>query len=461
MEITGSSMMKRIEALSAEGKLDLNFGDQGVVSFPRPEISAMTPDAILELTDNKLLVAMVELGVDANLVLMRLNEDGALDKSFGERKLGFVEIQFDDGFQVTVSGLTALVDGGWLVFGLYMVFVGDDISETGLFVVRQSADGRLDESFAERGVLLINRRDIGYPDDKSMALGCASQLDGSNLRSASLGVNAVAAEQADGKIFLLTSVSVGWLQARSLVLSFNADGSKNSSFNGGSARVELPGVTHASNSGGAIALQADGKVLVGGYYSDDSLKVLGAYVARLGPDGQVDAGFNGGIAVTIPHTGYIQVHGLKIRSEDGAIVGIGEAHRGVRSGLIFMLNASGSFNRIFNGGNPLFSLLVPQGLGWGGCTSQEDSSIVVFGNTGIGLLTEELRTITARYLATGELDTKYGNGKGYVIFEDEYWCNSAYDMVLMRDKRIVMCGSSYKEAEPFPVATKGWVARYV
>ncbi|CAI8848822.1 FlgD_ig domain-containing protein [Pseudomonas sp. IT-347P] len=453
--------MKSIETLSAEGKPDLNFGDQGVVSFPRPEISAMTPDAVLELTDNKLLVAMVELGVGGNLVLMRLNEDGALDNSFGERKLGFVEVKFDDGFQVTVSGLTALVDGGWLVFGLYMVFVGDDISETGLFVVRQSADGKLDESFAERGILLINRRDIGYPNDKSVTLGSPSQLDSRNHRSASLGANTFAAEQADGKIFLLTRVSVGGRQARSLVLSFNADGSKNSSFNGGSARVELPGVTHGSNSGGAIALQTDGKVLVGGSYSDDSLNVLGAYVTRLGPDGQVDAGFNNGIAVTIPHAGYIQVHDLKIRSEDGAIVGIGEGARGVRSGLIFMLNPSGSFNRVFNGGNPLFSLLVPHGLGWGSCTFQEDGSIVVLGNTGNGLLTEELRTITARYLATGELDTKYGNGQGYVIFEDEYWCNSAYDMVLMRDKRIVMCGSSYKEAEPFPVATKGWVARYV
>ena len=451
--------MKNIQEVTASGTLDPDFAERGVLYFPLPEISGYVPSAVLALPENKLLVVIEPLGQGAPITVARLNEGGALDREFGENKYGFVEVFLRNDPIVYVFGLSHLSNGGWLIIGQYI-----SPSDGGLFIVRQRADGQLEPSFGEGGVLYIDFRDIGRAEDTGVTVEPVYRRDENNAKGGlqATGKAAVTAiEQADGKIVLVSNVSTEFMKQKGIVLSLNSDGSTNKDFNGGFVIVELPGIAHESNSGSAVAVQTDGKVLVGGNYYDESLNTLGAYLTRFDAKGQVDTGFNGGRAVTIPHSGWIAFQSITVRDSDGRIVAVGDARRDrVNNGLIVVLNTGGSFNLVFNDGKPLFSGFIAQGLVWSRGVSQRDGSIIVAGSTGNGFVTESLSAITARYRVDGSLDPTF-NGKGYAVFNEEHVFEGTHDLTVMEDGRIVICGSLFKHAEPFPVVTGGWVLRYL
>ncbi|MEO8647404.1 hypothetical protein [Pseudomonas sp.] len=455
--------MKENLERTVTGKLDPNFAKDGVLYFPLPEIVGNVPSAVLALSHNKLLTVIGPLVAGAPISVARLNEDGTLDTEFGENKHGFVEVFLKNNPVIYVFGISPLTNGGWLIVGQYL-FIGDSdvITGSGFYIVRQHPDGQLDRSFGEGGIRYIDHQDIGRPEDTGVAVithqSGRNNAEGGRVATSKMSV--AAAEQADGKIVLVSNVATGFMTQKGIVLSFNSDGSTNKDFNGGFAIVDLPGIEHESNSGSAVSLQADGKVLVGGHYSDGSMNILGAYLVRFDAEGKVDTGFNEGHTATIPHIGWIDIQAITVRESDGRIVAVGDVRRGGgHNGLIFVLNASGTPNLVFNGGKPLFSEFVPEGLGWWH-VSQVDGSIIVAGNTGKGFVTEDLTAVTARYRADGSLDTTF-NGKGYTIFNEDHVYEGTYDMTLMADGRIVVCGSLSKDAEPFPAVTGGWILRYI
>lgn len=451
--------MKKIKEVAASGTLDPDFAEHGVLYFPLPEVSGNLPSAVLALPENKLLVVIEPLGQGAPITVARLNEGGALDREFGENKYGFVEVFLSNDPIVYVFGLSHLSDGGWLIIGQYI-----SPPEGGLFIVRQRADGQLEQSFGEGGILYIDYRDIGGAEDTGVTVEPVYRLDENNAeggRQATGKAAVTAIEQADGKIVLVSNVTTGFMNQKGIVLSLNSDGSTNKDFNGGFVIVELPGIAHESNNGSTVAIQADGKVLVGGNYFDENQDALGAYLMRFDAKGQVDTGFNGGHVVTIPHSGWIDLRSITVRDSDGRIVAVGDARRdGGSNGLIVVLNTGGSFNLVFNDGKPLFSGFVSQGLSWGRSASQRDGSIIVAGSTGNGFVTESLSAITARYRVDGSLDPAF-NGKGYAVFNEEHVFEGMHDLTVMADGRVVICGSLYKSAEPWPVVIGGWVLRYL
>jgi hypothetical protein len=102
------------------------------------------------------------------------------------------------------------------------------------------------------------------------------------------------------------------------------------------------------------------------------------------------------------------VTSLAVR-DDGLIIASGEAKKdGANQGLITVLNTSGSFNLIFNKGEPLYADLLSDLL-FSSCVLQQDKKIIVTGPGDAGYL------VAARYDLTGSLDLTFGD-EGWVVF---------------------------------------------
>ena len=141
--------------------------------------------------------------------------------------------------------------------------------------------------------------------------------------------------QPDGKILLAGSFTqIGGVACKHLA-RLNPDGSLDATFN--------PGVSDDS-SFVAIALQSDGKVLVGGYFKRLDGSTLG-FMARLGADGSIDTTFNPGDG---PNR-YVST--LAVQPDGKVIVG-GDftTINGTARNRIARLNYDGSLDTTFNPG---------------------------------------------------------------------------------------------------------------
>ena len=264
--------------------------------------------ALAVQTDGKILVggAFTTLGgggtgTTTRNFLGRLNPDGSLDTSF------------NPGANSRVSALALQADGKILIGGRFTTLGGGGTGTTTRnFLGRLNPDGSLDTSFNP---------------------------------GANGSVNAIAL-QADGKILVggqFTTLGGGGAGTtpRHYIGRLNVDGSLDTSFNPGANLWIF-----------AAAVQADGKILVGG-----SFAVLGGggrgttqrqYIGRLDADGSLDAGFNPGAqswvyAVTVQADGKILVGGLFTR--------LGGGDTGITSrNHIGRLNADGSLDTSFDPG---------------------------------------------------------------------------------------------------------------
>jgi len=143
------------------------------------------------------------------------------------------------------------------------------------------------------------------------------------------------ARQTDGKILIGGSGGLYNGVFRGLMTRLNADGTPDLTFNAGG---------NANSIVESIAVQADGKILVGGFFSTFN----GAFrnrIARLNPDGSLDASFNPGIGFNNPVFSIVP-------QPDGKIL-VGGAFRGFNGtpvNGITRLNADGSIDTTFNPG---------------------------------------------------------------------------------------------------------------
>jgi uncharacterized delta-60 repeat protein len=446
--------MGQQQGIVRAGALDPTFNKTGILKFPIPAISGFIPSAVLPQPEEKLLVALPLAGNSAGYAVARLKADGALDEQFGVDKHGFVFVPLDTVEELYIFGISATANGGWLIVGQGMT------GPTGyLLVIRHLPDGQLDKSLNGTGILFIPYGDFGKSGHKAVAVspGNRAATDDAQQTSALISV----AEQADGKIVLVSNIAHGIGQQKGIVLRRNSDGSRDTSFNGeGFAIIELEGVSHQWNSASSVAVQADGRILVGGSLFN-GLQDRGVFVVRFTAAGKVDADFNAGRAVILSNISEIRLDAITVSQNDGRIVAVGRARpaRGTPPvGLIMVLNLSGSYNLVFNGGRPLFSNFISEGLYWLRCAIEENGSIIVAGNTGIGLVTETLSSVTARFRPDGVLDPTF-NGTGFNRYDEPRLIEGTTDMVL-HGGRVFVCGDLSVDAEPWPQVEGGFLLCY-
>ncbi len=189
----------------------------------------------------------------------------------------------------------------------------------------QAAPGDLDPAFGAAGKVLT---DFGGSDT---ANGVAVQSDGKIVTA--------------GETFDPTSLADDFALAR-----YNVNGSLDSGFgSGGKVRTDFGG----SDFGTAVAVQADGKIVVagGGFLTGVSTSTDFA-LARYNPDGSLDSTFGGsGKVVTDIHRGDVAL-GLAIQG-DGKIVAVGTTNTAA-TGIdydfaLVRYNPNGSLDSSFGG----------------------------------------------------------------------------------------------------------------
>ncbi|WP_306391229.1 hypothetical protein [Telluria beijingensis] len=314
----------RIMRLNADGSPDTGFGDGGSVVVDVAPGSDLPIEMLLQ-PDGKVIVAgpgSVNTG-GGQVVAIRLDEDGALDTSFGDSgKLVFAP----PGGAVSLSHMALQANGKLLMAGFISAGIG---ASPDVLVVRFDADGDLDTGFADEGMLVQplgagtdNARAVHVlPDGKILVAGTmrspANDVDGFLMRlhpdgslDAAFGAGGVVRAhltdghdvfahmvvQPDGKIVTLgtigaTSSSMG-LGGELMLVRYHGDGRLDTGF-GDDGITVIPG--HGLGVGrdpGGLAL-VDGQFVVFGTTTTDiALDNVQPLLARVNADGTLDADFN-------------------------------------------------------------------------------------------------------------------------------------------------------------------------
>lgn len=241
-----------IARLEASGAIDTTFGsgDAGSPGLVVLDLGGDYDEAfgVAVQPDGKIVVVGRSSATpDGDTALVRLDANGALDPSFGpsEPTPGIVKKNF--GTYETVQGVALQADGK-------IVVVGGTIGDG--YLARFDAAGALDPSFGG---------------------GHAVLASASMPNAGALSFNAVAL-QPDGKI-LAAGVEKIDGNRRFAVVRYGLDGAPDATFGQGGLSSQAFGSTYAAAQ--AIALQADGRIVVGGAVRVNGTDEFG--VARFWP----------------------------------------------------------------------------------------------------------------------------------------------------------------------------------
>jgi uncharacterized delta-60 repeat protein len=210
-----------------------------------------------------------------------------------------------------------------------------------------------------------------------------------------------------------------------------APGDLDTTFSGDGKIVES---ALASSFANAVAIQADGKIVVAGSVGGDFI------VARYNRNGTLDTTFsNDGIVVTdFGGSGSDSANAVAIQS-DGKIVVAGQAGlaNNARVGLA-RYNPNGTLDNTFNStGTLTFDFVGTAGGAARGLALQADGKIVVVGSSGTDFA-------VARINANGTLDTTFGPtpSTGIVTKDFGSTSESATAVAILADGRIVVAGAT-------------------
>jgi uncharacterized delta-60 repeat protein len=345
----------RVALLNSDGTLDVNFNP--------PTNPAQAIEDVAFQTNEKLLVGGWAVG------LVRLNIDGSTDVTFLGKTAGE-----GYGYEILIQP-----DGKIIVGGNYS-FANNTPRN---YLARFNADGSLDASFNTAGlpVFAVTSLDIqpdgkilivagGSSADRSMRLNTDGSLDltfqstsdafdvkvlpsGKILVSGSTYIRRFNSDGSPDGIFATTTGSVYkmFLQADGKILIGGSFSQVNSVNRGNFARLNADGTVDTSFNppGGAngavyeIASQANGKVVVGGAFTGTNFDTNHKYLARLNADGTLDNTFNTVINAAVDN--------FKIQSNGKILVGASLTFMNLseRKGVI-RLNPNGVLDSSFNVG---------------------------------------------------------------------------------------------------------------
>lgn len=254
------------------------------------------------------------------------------------------------------------------------------------------------------------------------------------------------AVQDDGKI-----VAVGWATVagayRFAVARYNADGSLDATFgSGGKVTTVFGGVEDTAS---AVAIQADGKIVVAGTTDSNGNLNYQFAVARYNADGTLDPSFGSGGKVTTSLSGtYNSGHAVAIQP-DGRIVVAGFA------GNSFIGLNFGQFGVVRYNSNGTLDTAFGSGAGWvetdfGGDMSnatsvvvQADGKIVVAGDSNAGASSRPDFAV-ARYNVDGSLDNTFGENSDGQVTTNMFGGDAfAQGVALDASGNIVAAGQAY------------------
>lgn len=349
----GSSDFSLIR-LDNDGKLDATFSGDGAVLVDVGGGDDAARSLVLQPDGKILLGGKSQSGDDSVYSLVRINADGSLDASFSGD--GKAMIDPWDGFDRRCS-LALQPDGKILQLGTCYSSGGQDFG-----LVRLNADGSFDTSFGAGGKLLIDFGGADWPEALAVQPDGKILLAGESSNGAGYDASVVRIN-ADGSLdtgfgsggkALIDVYADDWGQCLALqpdgkillggdngqdfiLIRLNADGSLDTTFDGdGKTRIA---VGESADWGFCLALQADGRILLGGGSSTGS--EMDFSLIRLTASGMLDTSFSGDGRVLIDAGGNDMAETLAVQP-DGKILLAGETS-------LVRLNADGSLDTGFNG----------------------------------------------------------------------------------------------------------------
>lgn len=267
-------------------------------------------------------------------------QDGALDLSF----------DVGTGFNQNVRTIALQPDGKILIGGLFIEYNG----QTQNFATRLNTDGTLDTSFnSGTGFSLTVLTIVLQPDGKILVGGAFTQYNGHtrnriirlntngtldtsfNIGSGFNSTVYTIALQPDGKILVGGNFTQYNGQIQNRIVRLYPDGTLDSTFNIG---------TGFNQNVRTISLQPDGKILVGGSFTQYNGQSQ-SRIARLHPDGTLDTSFNIGEGFN----GFVII----IASQSNGRILVGgnfTQYKGQNHGHIICLFPDGTIDTSFNTG---------------------------------------------------------------------------------------------------------------
>ena len=423
---TGTTMRRAIGRLNPNGSLDSSFNpgsDGNVLAM------AVQPDGKILVGGGFFRLGVEGSGTTTRSMIGRLNPDGSLDSSF------------DPGANNAVRALAVQPDGKIVVGGDFTTLGGGGYGTTPRNKIgRLNPNGSLDTTFDPGANAAVFTLAV-QPDGKILVGGEFTTLGGGGIGAlpryftgrlypdgsldtsfdpGASGTVLTVAVQPDGKVLLggwFTTLGGGGTgtTTRSYIGRLNPDGSLDTSFDPG-----------ANNWVAALAVQPDGKILVGGSFTTLGGGGTGTttrdFIGRLNPDGSLDTSFDPGANA--------EVRALAVQPDGKILVGgyfttLGGGGTGtVPRNNIGRLNPDGSLDTSFNpGANNIVDAL----------TVQPDGKILVggvFGTLGGGGTGTTTRRHIGRLNPDGSLELSFDPGaNGWV-----------YALAVQPDGRILVGG---------------------
>ena len=417
-------LFKNITRFNNDGGLDTTFNHNPII--PPPSLCITGTDggiaSIVFLGNGKVIIGgdFTTYNGTARGRIAELNADGSLDTTFNP----------GSGANSVIRSVAVQADGKLLIGGDFTNFNGNYL----INIARLNADGSIDTTFNNtnygltapniyyvtlqgNGKVLIGGNFTMYygaPQEKNIA---RLNVDGSSDPTFNPGtgadgsVNSIKVKD-NGKIL----IGGGFINyngnGRNGIVQLNTDGSIDTTFNTG---------TGASNGIACIAVQVDGKVLIGGSFTNfNGVAIIS--IARLNVDGSLDTTFNPGIGAN----GSIATIALQA---DGKVLigGNFTNYDGTEINRIARLNTNGSLDSTFNPGSgfndPPYSIVV-----------QADGKVLVGGSFTIYNATA--RSGIARLNTNGSLDTTFNPGSG----TNGNFANVVNSIALQGDGKIIIGG---------------------
>ena len=224
------------------------------------------------------------------------------------------------------------------------------------------------------------------------------------------GYTRAMAVQPDGKIIIGGFYTLANGVARNSLVRVNADGSLDSSFNTG---------TGPNSTIETISLRADGKILVGGAFTFIN-GVPRNRIARLNADGSVDTSFAPGAGANST------VYAIALAADNDVYVGGAfTSINGISRGRIVRLNEDGSVDPAFNPGTGASSIVYDVEL-------QPDGQVLIAGS--FFFVNATTRHRVARLNTDGSLDTTFVSGLSSFSL-------TAYALAVQPDGKIIVGGT--------------------
>jgi len=267
----GGVTVNRIARLNADGTRDAAFTTNTGTGFNNLVLSVAVQ------ADGKIVVGgqfTALSGVTANNIA-RLNPDGAPDAAFTTAT--------GAGFNNSVFSVAVQADGKIVVGGAFTTLGGVTVNR----IARLNADGTRDAAFTTNTGTGFN----------STVLSVAVQADGKIV--------------VGGQFTALNGVTVNG------IARLNPDGTPDTAFTTNTG-TGFTGTGFPSYVG-TVAVQADGKIVVGGFFTTlNGVTVNG--IARLNPDGTPDTAFTTNTGTGFTGTGFPSYVGTVAVQADGKIV---------------------------------------------------------------------------------------------------------------------------------------------